>query len=122
MMSQSHPQPPQCLKQLIHEHPESSLSSSQTVVSSCPIQFQASTAAASSSLSIISSQSSFAPKLFSSSHQYFNERHSPPFSCCFNVSSKRWGTLKLGCSDASSMASQVEFSVRSPSEIVSLFN
>ncbi|XP_061362517.1 uncharacterized protein LOC133306242 [Gastrolobium bilobum] len=114
----------QCLNKHHEQHPESSLSSSQTlhkIPSSCLIQSQTSTPTTSSTLS---SRSFFGLKLVSSSsHQQqhlFHEPHSPPIHCCFNVSSKRWGgNFKLGCSEVSSMDSQVEFSsLHSNSEII----
>lgn len=137
--SYQHPQPQQrrlilsqCLMNQLREqqhfqHPhESSLStSSQTLhrklIPSCLIH--------SPTTSTTRSRSFFASKLVSSpsSHQhqhYFHEE--PTIPCCFNVSSRRWGTsFKLGCSEVSSMDSPVEFSssLRSPSEIiVSLFH
>ncbi|XP_027909636.1 uncharacterized protein LOC114168868 isoform X2 [Vigna unguiculata] len=92
MMSHSHqhPQPQQrrllslCLNQL-HEHPpESSFSSSQTLYKTkIP-------------LCLIHSLTSTTP---SSTHQHFHfhEPHTPSLRSCFNVSSRRWATFKLGC-------------------------
>ncbi|RDX74319.1 hypothetical protein CR513_45951, partial [Mucuna pruriens] len=122
--SHQHPQPQerrllsQCLNQL-HEHPaESSLSSSQTPYKTkipfCLIHSETSTPTSTPRRSF------FAPKIVSSSshqHYYFHEPHSPSFPCCFNVSSRRWGAFRLGCT---SMDTQVEFSpsLHSPSEII----
>ncbi|KAI4334364.1 hypothetical protein L6164_019065 [Bauhinia variegata] len=47
----------------------------------------------------------------------YDLNHCPPFTGCSKVSSKRWGTLKLSCSAASSVDSQVDFSLRSRSQI-----
>lgn len=61
----------------------------------------------------------------SSSHQHYEKQqpHSPPISCCFNVSSKRF---KFGFAEVSSMdTDQLDFSsLKSPSHIniVSIYN
>ncbi|XP_019448789.1 PREDICTED: uncharacterized protein LOC109351686 isoform X2 [Lupinus angustifolius] len=98
----------ECLKK--NQLHESSFSSSESHKTSI----------ATTSTSTRQNHSFFGPKLLSSSsissssHQHYleqDEPHSPPFHCCFNVSSTRWGV--------SSMATQVEFSsLHSPSHII----
>ena len=124
MMSHSNPQPQRerllshCLNQQPKEHPESSLPPSQTQHTPCPIQFR--TPITTSTAGQASHKHFFA---LSNHHQHFDEyqNQSSPVSCCFNVSSRRWSRLKLGCCEVSSMARQVESSVlHFPSEIVSV--
>ncbi|KAL2328580.1 hypothetical protein Fmac_022007 [Flemingia macrophylla] len=123
MMSHSHqhPQPQQrrLQSQCLHEHPaESSFSSSQSHYKSkiplCLIHSQTSTPTSTPTTSF------FSPKIVSSpphQHYYFHEPHTASFSCCFNVSSRRWIALNPGCS---SMDPHVEFSssLHSPFEII----
>ncbi|XP_014493355.2 uncharacterized protein LOC106755676 isoform X2 [Vigna radiata var. radiata] len=127
MMSHSHqhPQPQQrrllsvCLNQL-HEHPpESSFSSSQTLCKTniplCLIHSQTSSTTPTSTLKT----SFFGPKILSSSphqHFHFHQPHTPSLRCCFNVSSRRWGTFKLGCTSMDSL--DFSSSLHSPSQII----
>ncbi|BAT90541.1 hypothetical protein VIGAN_06180200 [Vigna angularis var. angularis] len=120
-----HPQPQQrrllsvCLNQL-HEHPpESSFSSSQTLCKTkiplCLIHSQTSSTTPTSTLKT----SFFCPKILSSSshqHFHFHEPHTPSLRCCFNVSSRRWGTFKLGCTSMDPL--DFSSSLHSPSQII----
>ncbi|WVZ02533.1 hypothetical protein V8G54_023339 [Vigna mungo] len=127
MMSHSHqhPQPQQrrllsvCLNQL-HEHPpESSFSSSQTLCKTniplCLIHSQTSSTTPTSTLKT----SFFGPNILSSSphqHFYFHQPHTPSLRCCFNVSSRRWGSFKLGCTSMDPL--DFSSSLHSPSQII----